>query len=425
MNSDVDSLPVAVRAAGSIVTDSLGVQYLDGSSGAVCANIGHARPEVISAIKSQIGELAYVHRTQFDSVPKKKLIERILDVTGPSFTQVVFSNSGSEANEAAFRLALIHQSRRNQTRRSVVLSHSPSYHGMTAGALSASGFDARKSGLDPMAVPAMTDGYVVPQRAGDLVASVDDWASAIDRIGASRIAAVIVEPVGGASTGACVMPPEVLQFVRRFCDDTGALMISDEVMSGFGRTGKMFGFCHSGVTPDVITAGKGLSGGYTPIGVTVIRPSVVKGLSAEDLSFGHTLSGNPLSCAIALAVLNFTIENDLESDAVASGQYLKRELTRICMKSTNLGEVRGQGMLLAATLPCGRDEPPRNNVKSIAQSFTQVARRNRLILYPAGADYRYSSVIVSPPLTTPADVLEQMIAQFERTVQEFDSMGRR
>jgi adenosylmethionine-8-amino-7-oxononanoate aminotransferase len=199
-----------------------------------------------------------VHRSQFRSWPLTQLTEELLAIAPHGIGHIEYSNSGSEANETALRIALAYHHRRDQPERLLVLSEEPSYHGMTAGALALTGqLSKRHPAFTPLATNQTTTERVRP-RPGQLRADVDDWTHALDRVGRDAVAAVIVEPVGGSSSGAAPITPDTLRWLRTEADQHGFLLIADEVMSGFGRTGRWWGCDHAGSAPDLLTSGKGL-----------------------------------------------------------------------------------------------------------------------------------------------------------------------
>ncbi|MGE7391079.1 aspartate aminotransferase family protein [Streptomyces sp. NPDC004126] len=389
-------LPRAIRASGVRIYDDRGNDYIDGSSGPICVNIGHAVPEVLAAMRAQAESLPFVHRSQFSSPVVDELTNEVLCLAGDEFREVVYTNSGSEATETALRLVMHHHAALGRTDRTVVLSQSPSYHGMTAGALSVSGHAGRKENLAPLHDSSVTTVPVTATTAGQVLPGIEEWEAAFERVGPQRVAAVIVEPVGGAASGAAELPDEVFRRLRELCSQHGALLISDEVMTGFGRVGGWFGFEQSGVVPDLVVTGKGLSAGYTPIGACLVGRRVLEGTSAVDLAFGHTMSGNPLSAATALAVLRFTRSRRLPEKASQMSGLMRQRLAELSASFEFLGGPRGRGLLHG--LPVLQD-PKGFETAPLARLICCRASENGLILYPAGTDHRTQSILVAPPLT--------------------------
>ncbi|MEV0134009.1 aminotransferase class III-fold pyridoxal phosphate-dependent enzyme [Dactylosporangium sp. NPDC050688] len=398
-------LPVVQRAHGVMIHDVDGRDYLDGCSGTVCVNIGHGVPEVLDAMASQARRVTFAHRSQFRNEPLTDLSATILSLAGEGFEEVVYTNSGSEAMETALRLMTHHHA---GSARRVVVTQRPSYHGMTAGALAISAHPPRRANLESMLHGVGEVVHVESSDTAEIFPSLEDWMRVLNRFDPGEVAAVCFEPVGGAAGGGAEVSTETQRGLREFCDSSGALMIVDEVMTGFGRTGEWFGFTPSGVTPDLIVTGKGLSAGYIPIGACIVAATVLPGRSANDFSLGHTMSGNPLSAATALAVLNYTIDNKLVECARERGRRLRDELTALARDVDFLRPPRGRGLLLGAPIdqdPAGYATAPLNLL------FTANARQCGLLVYPSGVDAHTQSVLVCPPLTISDAELDVLIAR--------------
>ncbi|RCV48914.1 aminotransferase family protein [Marinitenerispora sediminis] len=402
--------PTAVRASGARVYDDRGRDYIDGSSGPVCVNLGHGVPEVLAAMRDQAERICMVHRSQFSHPATAGLTEEVLALAGPRYREVVYTNSGSEATETALRLAMLHHA----GGRTAVLTQLPSYHGMTAGALGVSGHPPRRAGLGPLHDSSAVSVPVAPAGADRLVPGRQEWEAAFERVGPDRVAAVVVEPVGGAASGAVPTPDAVLRRLRELCDTSGALLVVDEVMTGFGRTGEWFGHLRSGVTPDLVVTGKGLSAGYTPIGACLVGHRVLPGHSATDLAFGHTMGGNPLSTATALAVLRYTAAHRLPERAARVGAVLRERLAAIAADLPFLGAPRGRGLLLA--LPVRQDAAAHAR-EPLAGRICAAAERHGLIVYPAGIDHRTQAVLVTPPLTIGDEELDELGLRLRRALR--------
>ncbi|TYB46400.1 aspartate aminotransferase family protein [Actinomadura chibensis] len=406
--------PVVDRAEGCWIYDTEGRDYLDASSGTVCVNIGHGVPEVLAAMADQARRVCFAHRNQFVNRPAVQLTEAVHEVTGHLFREVVYTNSGSEATEAALRLLLNHHALRGAADRTVVLAQFPSYHGMTAGALSISGHPPRQRNLTALHASPVSVGAVRARARDALVPDPADWEAAFAEVGSDRIAAVVVEPVGCAASGAAVIPDETLRGLRELCDRTGALLVVDEVMTGFGRTGDWFAHSRSGARPDLVITGKGLGAGYAPIGACLVGRAVLPGRSASDVAVGHTMSGNPLSAATALAVLRYVREHGLLDRARRTGELLAAGLAELAADWEFVGEPRGRGLIQGLPLvqdPAAFADGPLN------LRLCEAAMRCGLQLYPAGVDARFQSVLVSPPLTLTEGELDTLLARLDRAVR--------
>jgi adenosylmethionine-8-amino-7-oxononanoate aminotransferase len=403
-----DPRPVAARARGVFVYDEAGADYLDGSSGPVCVNIGHGVPEVVEAIGAQAASLAYVYRTQFRTRPLEELTDLLLELAPPGMAGAAFTNGGSEANEAALRIAMLAHG--GDPGRTVVLTQHPSYHGMTAGVLSLSGHPGRRQGLDALHRTPLAHLVHADPSSRSLIPTIADWERELEEVGPGRVAGIMLEPVGGAAGGATAVPPETLAGLRELCTRHGAWLILDEVMTGFGRTGAWFDCLHAGVSPDLLVVGKGLTGGYAPMGACLVHERVVERLDRPlaDVAFGHTMAGNPLSAATSLAVLRYAVERRLPELAAERGTLLRAELERLAGRFPFLTGVRGRGMLLSL----GLDQAAHPGTGLVA-AVVAAAFRERLIVYPAGVDAATAAVLVAPPLTIEAAEIATLVERLE------------
>ncbi|XTZ15355.1 aminotransferase class III-fold pyridoxal phosphate-dependent enzyme [Micromonospora echinospora] len=409
------SLPVAERGSGAIVYDDQGRDYVDGSSGPICVNLGHGVPEILTALWDQAERLCFAHRSQFTVPAVAALTREIIAVAGEAYREVVYTNSGSEATETALRLALRHHHERGRRERTVVLTQYPSYHGMTAGALGVSGHPLRRVGLDALHRNGISTLPVRSGRPERLLPDLADWSAVIDRVGAHRVAAVLLEPVSGAAGGAATVDDDVLRGLRDLCDANGPLLVVDEVMTGFGRAGQWFAHQRAGVVADLVVTGKGLSAGYTPIGACLVHERVLPGHPVTELAFGHTMSGNPLSAATALAVLRYTAAHRLPERAVEVGARLCARLAELAGEIPFLGPPRGRGLLLGVPV---RQPDAEWSHAPLNQRICALARRHGLILYPAGVDPRSQAVLVAPPLTIDDRELDLLTGRLAATVRE-------
>lgn len=373
-------LPIISHASGVYVYDQDGREYLDGCSGAINVNLGHSVPEVTSRMHEQIDRTCFAYRTQFRSQPLMQLTQLLAELAPGDLHHVEYCNSGSEAIEMALRLATLLHARAHRPFKCTVLTEEPSYHGMTAGALGASGHPLRRQYLTPLLANQATVSRVRPT-AGSLRADIDDWEEAIERIGPANLGAVVIEPVGGASSGAVPAAPETLRRLRELADEHQFLLIADEVMSGLGRTGRWFGCDHAGVTPDVLVLGKGISAGFAPISAVLVSDSVAEAADQplSTLLFGHTMAGSPLSAAAGLAVVEYLKEHDVPAQAARAGERLHRLLAGLHTRHPLIRDVRGVGMQRALGL---HSDPSRFPGTSL--DLTEAARQEGLLLYPAG-----------------------------------------
>jgi taurine-pyruvate aminotransferase len=349
------------KGVGSRITDSNGQDYLDGIAGLWCVNVGYGRQELAQVAYDQMMELPYYPLT-LSHEPGILLAHKLLELLGyPG--KVFFATSGSEANETAFKIARQYQAQTaaaGSGPRYKIIARYRGYHGHTMGALSATAQAERKLKYEPL-VPGFL--HVSPPyfyRHGDGRSLADYTHSLVQELdytiryeGADSIAAIIVEPIisGG---GVIVPPPDYLRHVRRLCDTHGILLIYDEVVNGFGRTGKMFGHHHWGVEPDIITFAKGITSGYMPLAATVVKQHIFEAFLDEpgtDSHFRHvsTYGGSPVCAAVALRNIEILEREGLVDRAAEMGHYLQTRLQTL-LRYPILGDVRGQGLLLGIEL---------------------------------------------------------------------------
>jgi putrescine aminotransferase len=326
----VSGSPVEVRAEGSTITDHNGKAYLDFAGGYGVFTLGHRHPRVVAAVKDQLDRIALSGRTMFNPL-MGRLAKRLAELTPGDLTIAFFANTGTEAVEGALKLA------RAATKRPAIVSTHGAFHGKTLGALSASGRDAFR---DPF-MPLLADVRHVP--FGD--------ARALRDVVDAAVAAVIVEPIQGEG-GVNVPPDGYLRDVRAICDAAGAVMIADEVQTGLGRCGVMFGCDRDGVVPDVMTLAKGLSGGVIPVGAYVARPAVWNAAyGKQPLLHTSTFGGNELACAAALAALDVLIDEGLVANAAQRGaQLLAGVRATMARHPAVIADARGAGLLVGVEL---------------------------------------------------------------------------
>ena len=349
------------RGVGCHVTDTHGVEYFDGISGLWCVNVGYGRQELAEVAYEQMVDLAYFPLTMSHE-PGIRLAHKLLELLGYE-GKVFFSTSGSEANETAFKIARQYHAQTapaGSGSRYKIISRYRGYHGHTMGALSATAQAERKLKYEPL-VPGFL--HVSPPyyyRFGDdqsedvyNAACLRELEQTILYEGAESVAAVIVEPI--ISGGGVIVPPEgYLRGVREICDRTGILLIYDEVVNGFGRTGQMFGHQHWGVEPDIITFAKGLTSGYMPLSATVVKQSIFEAFlddPGSDSHFRHvtTYGGSPVCTAVSLRSIEILERENLCERAAEMGEYLLGKLQRL-LDHPNVGDVRGKGLLLGVEL---------------------------------------------------------------------------
>jgi acetylornithine/N-succinyldiaminopimelate aminotransferase len=372
-------MPLAfVRGHGAYLYDADGNRFLDFFCGLAVTSLGHGHPRVVGAIKQQAEKLTHASNV-FHTEPMARLAARIAQAFGDG--RVFFGNSGAEANEAALKLA--RRWGHANGGRFEIISTLGSFHGRTFGTLSATGQEKYHEGFQPL----------VP---GFKLVPYDDIA-AIERAVDPNTAAIIVEPIQGE--GGVVMPrPDYLVRLREICDRAKLLLIVDEVQTGMGRTGKLFGYQHSGIKPDIITLAKALGGGI-PIGAMVARAEVASVLTPG--THGSTFGGNPVACAAALAVFDALEQDGVIANAAEVGQYLIARLHGISKECPAVREVRGQGMIIGIAL------------KHPAKSVVDACFRERLIVNGT-AD---TILRLLPPLTLTREEADAGLGIIERALR--------
>lgn len=417
-------LPTVDRGVGVWLWDTDGNRYLDGCSGAVVTAIGHAHPTVLSAIAEQAARVTFTHRGAFTSAPLSDLADRLADLTG--YAGVWFVSSGSEAVEASMQFALQYFQEIGAPERTVFLSSLRGYHGNTLGALSASGH-ARRRAVAPLAldIPALPTPYAFADQ-GDL--TEDEYCAQLlsearrvfERHG-DRLAGIFIEPVGGATLAATTPPRGYLRGLRALCDEFGALLIADEVMSGLGRTGGILASLQDGVRPDLVAVGKALGAGYTPIAATLVDAHIVSTIEngSGRVLGGHTYGGNPLSAAVADAVLSVISAEELVARAETMGSVLADGLASLADRHPLVVDTRGRGMLRGVEFRDADAETPRPQGDLAARVFAAAVAEG-LLLYPTTGGY-IDAVLVAPPLTITDEEVTDLLDRFDRALTRVEA----
>ncbi|MDG5787518.1 aspartate aminotransferase family protein [Evansella sp. AB-P1] len=416
---------------GIFLYDKDGKEYIDGSSGAISASIGHGVLEIAEVMKEQAKMVSFVYRSQFTSEPAEKLALKLKKWAPSNVNWSFFVNSGSEATETALKVALQYWKEKGMPTKTIILSRWMSYHGITIGALSMSGHVSRRRPFIPLLenFPTIEAPYCYrcplqlsyPSCQLMCAKELDRY---IQRIGAEYIAAFIAEPIIGAAGGAIVPPKGYYEEIRKICDNHDILFITDEVMTGIGRCGKKFAIEYWNVAPDIMALGKGLSGGYTPLAATMISDKVLEPIlnGSKQIMSGHTYSANPQSTAIAFAVLDYMEVNNLVKKAEEMGYYLLKKLKVLQSNYPIMGDVRGIGLLIGVEFVC-------NNINKasfpssiqVTNRVVQKSQNNGLIVYPAlsGADaITGDAVLIAPPLIIRKNEIDQLVHIFEKVVKE-------
>ena len=413
--------PLLDHASGVYLWDKSGKRYLDGSSGAMVSNIGHSNPNVLEAMRKQMELSTFGYRLHFENEPAEALASAISDKMPSGLDRVFFVSGGSEAVESCIKLARQYALATGEGERWKVISRFPSYHGSTLGALSLTGMSLMSAPFAPMmrempkiAAPTcyLDRDQLTEEERGLKYARL--LREEILRQGPETVLAFIMEPVGGASTGALVAPDSYYQEIRRICDEFGVLLISDEVMSGMGRTGEYLAFQHWKVRPDIVALSKGFGAGYVPLGAMVAdRVIVDKVLGSGGFVHGYTYAGNPLACAAGLAVMREIDRLGLLEAAKQQGGKLRVALQGLMSRFPFIGDVRGKGLLLAFELVSDRETMEPLPVALNAHTrLVDIAYDRGLIIYSrrTRGGRIGDHFMVCPPLIIDDQQVEELIA---------------
>lgn len=422
--------PTVVRGKGVFLYDSDGREYLDGSSGAMTASVGHGVAEITRAMLDQADRVAFAYRTQFTNEPAEELARRVTALAPGDLGSAFFVSSGSEATELAIRIAVSHWKHEGRPSKAKVLSRRISYHGMTMGALSLSGHDARRPDYGPLlhpfpvGPPAYAYRHARPGETAEQYAAraVAEFEAAILAEDVATVAAIIVEPIVGAAGGALVAPDGYFRLLRAMCDRLGVLLIADEVITGIGRTGSWYASSAEGIVPDLLVIGKGLSGGYSPVAGVLLRDHIVDAIRDSGTPpFGHTFSNNPLGAATCLAVLDLLERDDVLSNVRARGEQLEAGLIELSRAHRHMADVRGRGLLRGFEFVEDRDtRRPPDARRNAAGVFVQECFERGLIIYPAGIAPLNNAALISPPLTITAGETDRLLETLAEALQAME-----
>jgi adenosylmethionine-8-amino-7-oxononanoate aminotransferase len=420
--------PVAVRGEGSYLYDRAGKRYLDASSGAAVSCLGHSDPAVIEAIQRQLERLPFTHSSFFTNEPMEALADALVDGAPGSLDKVFFVAGGSEAMEAALKLARQYFVEKGEPQRAHVIARRQSYHGNTLGALAVGGNALRRKQFEPLLIGAS---HVSPcyayrgKQPGESDADYADRLAAeleaeIARLGGANVIAFVAETVVGATLGAVPAVPGYFKRVRETCDRHGILLILDEVMCGMGRCGTLWAFEQEGVVPDLVTIAKGLGAGYQPIGAVLIARHVHEAIVRGSGFFqhGHTYIGHAAVCAGALAVQKRLREDGLLERVQPMGALLDKALRSAFGGHPNVGDIRGRGLFLALELVEDRaSKKPFDPGLRVNARVKQEALNAGLMCYPMGGTVdgvRGDHVLLAPPYIVEAAQIEELVDKLAR-----------
>ncbi|MBW5801527.1 aspartate aminotransferase family protein [Halomonas elongata] len=419
--------PTAVGGEGPYLIDAEGRRYLDACGGAAVSCLGHSDAEVIETIREQAGRLAYAHTSFFTSEPMETLADFLIERAPSGLSSVYFVSGGSEAVEAALKMARQYFLERGEPQRKHLIARRQSYHGNTLGALATGGNAWRRRQFEPMLVEVshVSPCYAyrdqapgeTPEAYGERLAA--ELEAEIERLGPETVMAFVAEPVVGATLGAVPAVPGYFKRVREICDRHGILLILDEVMCGMGRTGSLFAAEQEGVVPDLTTIAKGLGGGYQPIGATLVSERIRSAI-AEGSGFfqhGHTYIGHATACAAALAVQRAIEQRDLLSRVRQLGEGLQQRLVDRFSDHPHVGDIRGRGLFRGLELVAERDgKTPFDPSRKLHAEIKRTAMDEGLMCYPMGGTIDGRSgdhILLAPPFILEPYQLDEIVDKLD------------
>lgn len=422
--------PLITHGKGIYLYDKTGKKYIDGTGGALVCNLGHGIKELARAAQKLAARFSYLHGSQFSTEDMELYARELCLVAPKGLNKVFFVSGGSEAVESALKLAKQYHYDSGDKKRYKVISRNPAYHGATIFGISISTKPSMKKPQIPLlfkmpAVPApfcyhcpFNQSY--PRCGLKCARSLEET---IKKEGPETISAFIAEPVIGASAGAVVPPPEYFPIIRKICDKYGVLLILDEVMSGFGRTGKWFASQNFNVLPDITVIGKGIGGGLVPLAAVFCREKILKTIQNGSGNFihGFTFENNPFTTGIGREVLRYMKKHALVQASSQKGKYLLKKLNTL--KNIDIvGDVRGLGLMTAVELVCDKKtKKPFSRKQQVAEKILQAALRKGLNLYFAVGftkEAEGDAVMVAPPFIVTEKEIDKIVAILKESILE-------
>ncbi|OBY28685.1 aspartate aminotransferase family protein [Leisingera sp. JC1] len=426
------SLPTAVAGDGCYLIDADGKRYFDGSGGAAVSCLGHSDADVIKAVQDQVGKLAFAHTGFMTSDPAEELADLLVANAPGDIDRVYFVSGGSEATEAAIKLARQYYLERGETQRHRIIARKQSYHGNTLGALAAGGNEWRRTQFAPLLIDIshISPCYEYVNRAegessydyGQRVAN--ELEEEILRLGPDTVMAFMAEPVVGATSGAVPAVEGYFKRIREICDKYGVLLILDEVMCGMGRTGHLFACEADGVAPDILCIAKGLGAGYQPIGAMLCTRQIYEAIESGSGFFqhGHTYIGHPAATAAGLAVVKAMLGRGLVQRCAEMGEKLQAALEDGFGQHPNIGDIRGRGLFRGVELVADRDtKSPFDPALGLAGKIKKAAFQAGLICYPMSGtrDGRNGDhILLAPPFIISEEQIVEVVDKLEISIAQ-------
>lgn len=424
------NLPRAVAGEGVYITDSQGRSYIDGSGGAAVSCLGHNHPEVLDAMRTQMDRVSYAHTSFFTTDVAEQLAEQLVELAPEGIDYVYLVSGGSEAVEAALKMARQYFVEVGQPQRRHIIARRQSYHGNTIGALATGGNAWRRAQFKPIlpethhvspcyAYRDMQVGETPDAYAERLAAELD---AKVVELGADKVMAFVAEPVVGATLGAVGPVADYFKRVRQVCDKYGILLILDEVMCGMGRTGTIFASEQEGVVPDLITIAKGLGGGFQPIGAVMLSEKIYQAFAEGSGLFqhGHTYIGHPIAAAAANKVVEILRGPEVMQNVVSMGERLQARLDAALGQSPYVGDIRGRGLFCGIEIVVDKDtKQPFDPARKINSKIKNEAMRRGLLCYPMGGTIdgvHGDHVLLAPPYIIQPDQIDLIVERLAAAI---------
>src|SRR5579872_2849714 len=416
-------MPVAVSASGVEISDAGGRRYLDASGGAAVSCLGHGHPDVLAAMRRQLDTIAYAHTAFFTTEAAERLADRLIEDAPPGLSHVYLVSGGSEAIEAALKMARQYFVEIGQPQRAHVIARRQSYHGNTLGALAVGGNARRRAQFEPLLIKTHHIDPCYAYRLKREGESDADYAAraaqaledCILEIGADRVIAFVAETVVGATLGAVPPVGDYFKRIRAICDRYGVLLILDEVMCGMGRTGTLHACEQDGIAPDLMAIAKGLGAGYQPVGAVLLSQQIFAAFSKGSGFFqhGHTYMGHPMAAAAGLAVQEVLRRDRLLDNVVAMGAHLQRRLEERFANHHHVGDIRGRGLFRGVELVSEADsKKPFAAELKVNALVKREAMARGLMVYPMGGTVdgvNGDHVLIAPPFIVNKEQIDTIV----------------
>jgi adenosylmethionine-8-amino-7-oxononanoate aminotransferase len=422
--------PTAVSGHGIFIRDETGKDYIDASGGAAVSCLGHSHPDIIGAMRAQLDKLEYAHTSFFTSQAAEELGDDLVAHAPKGLGHAFLVSGGSEAIEAALKLARQYFVERGEPQRRFLIARRQSYHGVTLGALAVGGREWQRRPFAPLLIEThhVSPVYEYRERRADETYEAygerlaEELNAKIEELGGANVIAFVAETVVGATMGVVPAVPGYFKRVREICDRHGILLILDEVMCGMGRTGTLHACEQEGVSPDILAIAKGLGGGYAPIGAILLHDRIFKAVADGSGAFqhSHTYTGHPLACAAALAVQRAIRRDDLLANVREQGAHLARRLQERFGNHPFVGNARGRGLFQGLEIVADRGtKEPFDPQRKLHVRIKREAMARGLMVYPMGGTVdgaRGDHVLLAPPFIIDSGAIDTIVERLGEAI---------